>query len=424
MKSKDMVRGLEEEIIKDSSTECDICLQMKAVRLKFDKSERPKASGKLDVVHTDICGPMRIPSVGGARYFITFLDDCTRKTDIFLMKDKSQAYEKFVEYKARVERETGRKIKALRSDNGGEFCNARMDLYLAEHGIKRELTTVYTPQQNGASERLNRTLIEKARCLLKESCMPERFWGEAVLTANIIRNHLSTKTGDGHVPIELWTGRRPSVRFFRTFGCRAYVRIPRPQWEGKFGARAVKGVFVGYDPMRKAYRVWSQEQQKILHSRDVQFLEHVRGWEHKNAETAQGNSTNNYAFISFDTDEPDITVINQEQDEEGEEKQGEQEVEEEVNSDEDTCSIEEEDEDSVENANEVHADVPVVEGVPERRYDLRERTASVKPSQYIMVTQQTTTTEETCKPIKIQKLADLMKKWNWPADEEEDYLWR
>ena len=87
-----------------------------------------------------------------------------------------------------VERQTGRKIKCVRSDNGGEFVNKRFDDHLKKCGIKRQLSVPYTPQQNGVAESANRTLVEMARSMLIHSGMAENLWAEAVLTAAYIRN--------------------------------------------------------------------------------------------------------------------------------------------------------------------------------------------------------------------------------------------
>jgi transposase InsO family protein len=112
---------------------------------------------------------MRIESKGGARYFVTFTDDYSRWTQTYLIRKKSEVASKFREYKNFVETQLERKIKAVQSDNGKEYCNKEMDKFFRDSGIQRRLTTVYSPQQNGLAERKNRTLVEAARCMLLES---------------------------------------------------------------------------------------------------------------------------------------------------------------------------------------------------------------------------------------------------------------
>jgi hypothetical protein len=396
MKTKEIVRGLEHDTVKCDEVECEPCLEMKAVRLRFNKKERQRAEGKLDIIHTDLCGPMRKASAGGAQYVLTFLDDYTRKSDVFLLKQKSEVFEKFKIYKSRVENETGRKIKALRSDNGSEFCNQKLDNFLIENGIKHELTAVYTPQQNGAAERLNRTLVEKTRCLLKDSGLPERFWGEAILTANYIRNHTQTSICKDVVPMELWNGRRPSIGFFRVFGCRAYARVPRPQQCGKFGARATKGIFVGYDQARKAYRIWCQNEERMIHSRDVRFIEDVRGWEEDNEKKKTEPDTNDYAIIHF-SDAPvlrELPEIDSNNTDRVTQELAETQEAEDVENIDETEDDEEEDSDDGEESNigdvEDKQQTPIPTRVEERWRDkrnLRERTPAVKPVKYSMITE-------------------------------------
>eukprot|EP00253_Pinus_taeda_P016291 PITA_16291 len=114
----------------------------------------------------------KVSSLGGSRYYVTFIDDATRKTLIYCIKNKSDVFDTFKKWKALVEIETGKKLKCLRSDNGGEYCSKEVDRYCSEHGIRREKTVPRTPQENGVSERMNRTIMERARCMrLLQDCL-------------------------------------------------------------------------------------------------------------------------------------------------------------------------------------------------------------------------------------------------------------
>jgi transposase InsO family protein len=277
MNSKEMVRGLNFDEKKNdvSKKNCDSCNTMKAVRRPFKKGKVVRASGKLDLVHSDICGPIKPKSIGQAEYVLTFTDDYSRMSEVFLLKNKSQMLEKLKLYVARNERASGRKLKILRTDNGGEYVGSDVERYLEEKGIKHETTNVYTPQENGVSERLNRTLLEKARCMLHTARLPMRFWGEAVCAANFVKNLCPTTPCGDLVPKEAWLGRKPSVSFLKTFGCIAFVRVPVPNRRGKLGERARKMIFVGYSFNKKGYRFWDKENQVIVNSRDAKFLENV-----------------------------------------------------------------------------------------------------------------------------------------------------
>lgn len=133
---------------------CETCIKGKMSQLPFpNKSERK--SELLELIHTDICGPMRVDSYGGAKYFITFIDDHSRWCEIHMLKRKSEAFEAFKKFKNSVENVTSRKIKYLQSDNATEFLSQEFENYLQEHGIQRRLSAPYTPQQNGVAERKN-----------------------------------------------------------------------------------------------------------------------------------------------------------------------------------------------------------------------------------------------------------------------------
>jgi transposase InsO family protein len=145
---------------------CEGCVKGKHQRTSFPKDGATRASQLLEIVHTDVCGPMKTTLHGGARYFLTFIDDFSRKTHVYLLKAKGEAFEKFKQYKALAENEIGHKIKVLRSDNGGEFVSKKFDAFLAECGIQRQTSAPYSPQQNGVAERANRTIMECARSMI------------------------------------------------------------------------------------------------------------------------------------------------------------------------------------------------------------------------------------------------------------------
>lgn len=269
MKQKEAVTGLDFRVDADCPP-CDTCAAGKITRAPFPKGSQGTSS-LLEVVHTDLCGPMRTESIGGARYLLTFTDDYSRWTEFYLLRNKSEVTTKFMEYKNLAETHTGMKIKAIQSDNGREFVNMGMDHILKKSGIRNRLTAPYTPQQNGVAERKNRTLIEPARCMLIDSGLPTSFWGEAVATACYIRNRCITKALGIETPHERWTGKRPDLRHFRGFGTKVYCLDKRPN-KDKLKPRGIEGIFVGYATNAKAYRIWIPSERKIHITRDVRFM--------------------------------------------------------------------------------------------------------------------------------------------------------
>lgn len=147
-----------------------------------------------------------------------------------------------------------------------------MNHILRECGIRNRLTTPYTPQQNGVSERKNRTLIELARCILLESGLPQSFWGESVSTACYLRNGCLTKILNIKTPFEMLTGKRPDVRHLRRFGTKVYFLNSSPN-KDKLKPKGVEGIFVGYSTTAKAYRVYDPVEKKIRITRDLRFMD-------------------------------------------------------------------------------------------------------------------------------------------------------
>jgi hypothetical protein len=164
------------------------------------------------------------------------------------------------------------KVKKIRSDNGSEFKNLRIEEFLEEEGIKHEFSAPYTPQQNGVVERKNKTLTDMARTMLGEYNTPERFWSEAVNTAchainRLYLHHLLKKTS-----YELLTGNKPNVSYFRVFGSKCYILVKKGR-HSKFAPKAVEGFLLGYDSNTKAYRVFNKSSGLVEVSSDIVFDE-------------------------------------------------------------------------------------------------------------------------------------------------------
>ena len=256
---------------------CDHCLAGKQHRVSFArKSTRRQAN--LELVHSDICGPIEVESNGGNKYFVTFIDDATRRTWVYMLKTKNQVFETFQKFHALVERETDRKLKCLRSDNGGEYTSHEFENYCARHGIRHVKTVPGTPQHNGVAERMNRTIVEKVRCMLKMSDLPKSFWAEAVKTAVYLINRSPSIPLGLDIPERAWKGCDPTYSHLRVFGCKAYMHVPKDQ-RSKLDSKTTPCVFVGYGDEEYGYRLYDPEKKKVVRSRDVVFFEHEKGAE-------------------------------------------------------------------------------------------------------------------------------------------------
>jgi transposase InsO family protein len=168
-----MVEGL--PMLKNEKVACDGCALEKMHRDEFPSNPDKKKRDVLDLVHTDVCGPMQTRSLGGAFYFLLFIDDCTRFTWVYFLRRKSDVFEYFKEFRTMVEKKTGKSIKILRSDQGGEYKSGDFNKYCKDNGIVQQFTVPHTPQQNGVAERKNRTLVECARSMMKGKNLSNAF---------------------------------------------------------------------------------------------------------------------------------------------------------------------------------------------------------------------------------------------------------
>ena len=171
---------------------CEGCVEGKMHRAPFKPVGEIRSTRRLQLVHSHVCGPMQTESLGGRKYFATFIDDYSRCCNVYFLKHKSEVSEKFKEFEASITNESDRRIGTLRTDNGGEYLSAEFKEYLKLRGIRHELTVPYSPQQNGVVERMNRTLMESARAMIAHAGLPNSYWGEAVVTAAYVRNRMPT----------------------------------------------------------------------------------------------------------------------------------------------------------------------------------------------------------------------------------------
>lgn len=251
---------------------CQACVEGKKTREPFPVGGI-HTTERLQLVHSDVCGPMQTVSHGGARYFVTFIDDFSRCVKVYCISSKDQVFEKFREFQARVTNETGLKIKTLRTDGGGEYTSAKFENFLKQKGIVHEITAPYSPQQNGVAERMNRTLVEAARSMIFNAGLSKAYWGEAVTTAAYVRNRVVTSS-TGVTPYERWYGEKPDVSQLKVFGCTAYALVPeheRRKWDRK--TQCLR--FVGYGSTSgiKGYRLFDERRRKLVVRRDVTFDE-------------------------------------------------------------------------------------------------------------------------------------------------------
>lgn len=254
-----------------SSAECEACITGKMKRLSFPKESKNRATAPLELIHTDVCGPMATQTPGHRRYILTFIDDFSRHCTVYLLANKSDVFAAFKNYFELTRNKFGTSIKKIRSDRGGEYMLREFLAFLSENGIESQRTAPYSAQQNGVAERKNRSLMEMARSMLSDAKLPDTYWGEAVVTANFIQNHLPCTSVD-RTPFELWHQRKPFYGNLRRFGAKCFIRIP-DEHRRKLDPKAEMAILLGFDTESKAYKCLVPEKNKVVISRDVIFCD-------------------------------------------------------------------------------------------------------------------------------------------------------
>jgi hypothetical protein len=185
------------------------------------------------------------------------------------LKRKDEVFETFKKWKMMIEKQIGKKIKRLRTDNGSEFTHGQFMRFCEDEGIVRHFMVRNTPQQNGVAKRMNRTLLERAQCMLSNAGLGRKFWVEAVNTACYLVNQSLSTAIDCKTPHEIWSRESADYCSLRVFGCAAFFHVT----EYKLQPRAKKGIFLGYAKGVKGYRIWCPELRKFVISIDMTFDE-------------------------------------------------------------------------------------------------------------------------------------------------------
>jgi hypothetical protein len=223
------------------------------------KGSKERSKRKLDIIHMDVCGPLPQVTLGGARYFATFVDNHTRYPEVRFLEKKSDVAAEAKAVIRKLENRTGLRIK-VKSDNGGEYVNKSSRNSMRELASSTRGRHLIHPSTIGVAERLNRTLLEKERAMRIASNLPECTWGESLATANYLKN-ISPASGQERTPWE--HGKKPDVSHLRVYGSRVYVKKESSQVT-KLEARLEKGCLVGYDVDGKAYRILLKGMNKVV----------------------------------------------------------------------------------------------------------------------------------------------------------------
>lgn len=270
MINEKVVTGIELIPCKDCELQCKVCIESKMTRKSFTKNNQISTKKIFDLVHTDVCGPMQTLTQSNKKYMLTFIDDFSRYTKVYLLNNKAEVKNKLMDFVNLVKNQFDTKPKKFNSDRGGEYLNHELQAYFNSEGIEFKFTSPYTPQLNGIAERKNRSLIEMVRCMINDANLPKSFWGEAVMRANYLQNRMIT-SATNKTPYEFLYKKRPQVKDIEIFGSKCYVKIPNEK-RRKLEQSSKEMIFLGNDINNSnIYRCYDKENNKIVISRDVTF---------------------------------------------------------------------------------------------------------------------------------------------------------
>ncbi|XP_051117853.1 uncharacterized protein LOC127242378 [Andrographis paniculata] len=228
------IRGLS-KFSKLPRATCGHCARGKQKRVAHLALEQQTSNNCLELLHLDLMGPVDVYSLGGNKYILKKV-----------------------------------KINRLQTDHGKEFENKKFSGFYDKLGIKHEYSAPKTPQPNGVVERKNRTLQEMARSIMHAKGVAKFLWAEAINTACYVINHVYLRPHTEKTPYEIWSGKKPNVSYFHTFGCRCYIMKDQVQLH-KFDACSDDGIFLGYSLNSRAYRVYNNRTKKVMESVNVMF---------------------------------------------------------------------------------------------------------------------------------------------------------
>ncbi|GJY24210.1 retrovirus-related pol polyprotein from transposon TNT 1-94 [Tanacetum coccineum] len=271
LSKKDIVTGLPKlTYVKDQL--CSSCEMSKAKRSSFKTKAVPSSKGRLNLLHMDLCGPMRVASINGKKYILVIVDDYSRYTWTLFLRSKDETPEVLKDFLTMIQRNLQAQVIIVRTDRGTEFLNKTLHAYFKEEGIEHQTSTPRTPEQNGVVERRNRTLVEAARTMLSASKLPLSFWAEAVATACYTQNRSIIISTHGKTAYHIINDRKPSIKHLHIFGCTCYITRDGENLD-KMKEKGDPCVMVGYSTQSKGYRVYNKRTRLIVESIHIKFDE-------------------------------------------------------------------------------------------------------------------------------------------------------
>jgi hypothetical protein len=266
--SKDIVKDLP-KMEKTRKGICSSCQLGKQTRAAHKKTSGIQTSRNLELLHMDLMGPTITTSLGGRRYILVIVDDFSWYTWAIPLREKYDAFDATQHVFKKIQVEQNCLIMRIRSDHGREFKNSKFEEFCNSYGIKQEFSSPITPQQNGVVEwKKNKVIQEMARVMIQSKNLAQHFWGEAVNTACHIINRVYLRPETNKTPYEIWWGKKPTVKYFRTFGSKCYILCDRENL-GKFDPKSDEGIFLGFSTNSRANRAFNKRTETVMETINV-----------------------------------------------------------------------------------------------------------------------------------------------------------
>nr|GEY66168.1 hypothetical protein [Tanacetum cinerariifolium] len=271
LSNNDIVIGLPKlKFVKDHLySSCELG---KAKRKSFQTKTTPSSKRRLQLLHMDLCGPMRVASINGKKYVLVIVDDYSRYTWTHFLRSKDETPEVLIDFLRLVQRGLHAQVRIVRIDKGTKFLNKTLHAYFASEGIHHQTFVARTPKQNSIVERRNRTLVEAAQIMLSAAKVPLFFRAEAIATICFTQNHSLIIPRHEKTPYHIINDQKPSVKFFHIFGSLCYI-VRNGENLDKMKEKGDACIFVGYSTQSRAYRVFNKRTRVIVETIHVNFDE-------------------------------------------------------------------------------------------------------------------------------------------------------
>nr|GEW97881.1 hypothetical protein [Tanacetum cinerariifolium] len=271
LSKNDIVVGLPKlKFVKDHL--CSSCELGKVGQKSFHTKITPSSKRRLQLLHMDLCGLMRVASINGKRYVLVIVDDYSRYTWTHFLRSKDETPEVLIDFLRLVQRGLHTHVRIVRTDKGTEFLNQTLHAYFAAEGILHQTSVAQTSEQNGVVERRNRTLVEAARTMLSAAKVPLFFLAEAITTTCFTQNYSLVIPRHKKTPYHIINDRKPSVKFFYIFGSLCYI-VRYGENLDKMKKIGDACIFIGYPTQSRAYRVFNKRTRVIVETIHVNFDE-------------------------------------------------------------------------------------------------------------------------------------------------------